>query len=202
MDEYNCTQFWGLSPAVDFLSLLERQPSPGDTQEPLRVLQSAVYDCRHTLQTLGRAPRHAAALGARPVHFYMHEEEPEVLARHLLLLAIFFDHNVTAKDRAELLLEVHGNALLRCDWDPIAYPWIVMPVVFMPNVGISPANVFLCLICDSIQSARFVASGKAFRSNLDNAALMPLHYFAENCILSCCLLRLIDQQYNLRICRV
>jgi hypothetical protein len=38
------------------------------------------------------------------VHFYVHEEEPEVLARHLLLLAIFLDHTISAKDRMELLL--------------------------------------------------------------------------------------------------
>lgn len=127
MDEHNVHQFWGISPAVDFLALLEAQSSKqagagsggaaerengNKSGEPIRILQSSIYDCRHTLQTIGRTARHPEYHG-RPVHFYMHEEDPEILARHMLLLAIFFDHQVAARDRMELLLELHGNALLR-----------------------------------------------------------------------------------------
>ena len=43
----------------------------------------------------------------------MYEEEPEGLARHLLLLSVMLDGSLPARERVEVLLELHGNALLR-----------------------------------------------------------------------------------------
>lgn len=43
----------------------------------------------------------------------MWEEEPEGLARHLLLLAVLLDEALLPRERVELLLELHANALLR-----------------------------------------------------------------------------------------
>lgn len=79
--------------------------------------QVSPYDARHTLTTLSRASR-AVALGsgvlAPPaLHLYVHEEEPEGLARHLLLLAVLLDGQLQARERSQLLLEVHGNSLLQ-----------------------------------------------------------------------------------------
>lgn len=50
---------------------------------------------------------------APALHLYVHEEEPEGLARHLLLLAVLLDGQLQARERAQLLLEVHGNSLLQ-----------------------------------------------------------------------------------------
>ncbi|MEW5305020.1 MAG: hypothetical protein WDW36_007590 [Sanguina aurantia] len=50
---------------------------------------------------------------APALHLYVHEEEPEGLARHLLLLAVLLDGQLQARERSQLLLEVHGNSLLQ-----------------------------------------------------------------------------------------
>lgn len=54
---------------------------------------------------------------------YVFETEPEALARHMLLLMVLFDASLTARERAEMFLELHGNVLLRqrtadwaCEW--------------------------------------------------------------------------------------
>ncbi|KAF6252475.1 hypothetical protein COO60DRAFT_1672301 [Scenedesmus sp. NREL 46B-D3] len=47
------------------------------------------------------------------LHLYVYESEPEVLARHMLLLALLFDAALPVRARAELFLELHGNAVLR-----------------------------------------------------------------------------------------
>lgn len=54
---------------------------------------------------------------------YVFETEPEALARHMLLLMVLFDASLTARERAEMFLELHGNLLLRqrtadwaCEW--------------------------------------------------------------------------------------
>ena len=69
------------------------------------------YDARHTIQCICHIGRHLPASSIIQLH--IHEEEPEALARHLLLLGILLDSSLTAKDRLQTLLEVHGNALVR-----------------------------------------------------------------------------------------
>ncbi|GFH07897.1 paralyzed flagella protein 22, partial [Haematococcus lacustris] len=112
MDEQNVHQFYGISPAIDLLELCNLDDS-ADSNEPVRILQVASYDCRHTLYTMCRLNRHSAALGNRPVHLYVYEEEAEVLARHLVLWSVMLDAALPARERVEVLLELHGNALLR-----------------------------------------------------------------------------------------
>ena len=43
----------------------------------------------------------------------MWEDSPEGLARHVLLAAVLLDGGVPAAQRGQLLLELHGNAVLR-----------------------------------------------------------------------------------------
>lgn len=45
--------------------------------------------------------------------FFIHERNPEVLARHLLLLSIATDWELPVRQRAAVWLEVFGNALLQ-----------------------------------------------------------------------------------------
>lgn len=47
------------------------------------------------------------------MHLYIYEEEPELLARHLLLVSVLLDGSLMAKERMEALLELHSNVLLR-----------------------------------------------------------------------------------------
>ncbi|PNH02753.1 Dynein assembly factor 3, axonemal, partial [Tetrabaena socialis] len=49
----------------------------------------------------------------QPVQLVVWEDSPEGLARHLLLLAVLLDGALLPRERMELLLELHGNALLR-----------------------------------------------------------------------------------------
>ncbi len=44
---------------------------------------------------------------------YIYEEEPELIARHILLLSVLLDETLPARDRMETLLELHGNVFLR-----------------------------------------------------------------------------------------
>ena len=47
------------------------------------------------------------------INFYILESETEVLARHILLLHIFFDSDIPIRQRAALYLEIFGNALVQ-----------------------------------------------------------------------------------------
>lgn len=78
------------------------------------ALQVAPYDPRHTIYTISRAQRHAQYQGS-DIRLHVYEDEPEVLARHMLLLAIFLDEALLPKDRMLKFLEVFGNSLLRAD---------------------------------------------------------------------------------------
>lgn len=122
--------FWGFTPAIDlqdiFSSLDQKLPSvsashtkedesksrseePRPELEPIKVLLCNTGDIRHILKTVAQRRRHSL----RPLHFYVHEESPEALARHLLLLSIAYDWEQPLSRRANLFLEVFGNALVQ-----------------------------------------------------------------------------------------
>jgi hypothetical protein len=75
-------------------------------------MQVEPYDARHTLYTLCQAHR-TLEQHSGPIHITLFEEEPEGLARHLLLLSVLLDDSLPATDRIQTLLELHGNVLLR-----------------------------------------------------------------------------------------
>lgn len=102
-DPQHVHHFWGVSPAVD-AARVARRPGGG----PLRALDVGPGDVRHALATLARGWRP----GGGPVHWVIWEATPEVLARHLLLLAVALDAALPARERAERFMELHSNALL------------------------------------------------------------------------------------------
>lgn len=68
-------------------------------------------------------PQQQQQLQQKQLQIYVFETEPEALARHMLLLMVLFDDSLTARERAEMFLELHGNVLLRqrtadwaCEW--------------------------------------------------------------------------------------
>jgi dynein assembly factor 3 len=86
----------------------------------LHVLQVCPYDCRHTLAT---ARSHISSCAqhqqTQQLDMFVYETEPEGLCRHMLLLSLLFDASLTARERAEMFLELHGNVMLRqgtADW--------------------------------------------------------------------------------------
>ena len=111
-------RFWGFSPAVD---LLEEAAAAGcdaseaDESGPQRFLMVSPGDARHVLKTLAGAHARRAEGGPNTREFEANifEKEPEVLARHALLLAVALDFELPRRERAELLLELWANSLLR-----------------------------------------------------------------------------------------
>lgn len=118
-------RFWGFSPALDLLAESDALPaagSPGAPADaattPRRMLLLSPGDPRHILRTLGALSRlsasePAAATDAPTLEFSVYELQPELLARHLLLLSVALDFELPRRERAELLLELMANSLLR-----------------------------------------------------------------------------------------
>lgn len=91
----------------------------------VNFMQVCPCDCRHTLAIISnhagrsRADSLNAQHSPQQLELYVYETEVEGLARHMLLLMLLFDGSFTAQGRAEMFLELHGNALLRqqtADW--------------------------------------------------------------------------------------
>ena len=113
-------RFWGFSAAADLFAEKPANVSASDDDgdggaQPLRALCIAPGDVRHVLQTLAMEARRAKESGkpARAAEFSVYEREPETLARHMLLLAIALDFELPRRERAEVLLEVWANTLVR-----------------------------------------------------------------------------------------
>ncbi len=74
-------------------------------------MQIGSADCRHGAKTLCQLSRHGDI--PCPLNVLVYEEEPEGLARHVMLLSILLDETLPQRDRMERFLEVHGNCLLQ-----------------------------------------------------------------------------------------
>eukprot|EP00983_Pelagomonas_calceolata_P083955 1156265-Pelagomonas_calceolata.AAC.2 len=115
MDALNAQQLHGFSPALDLIAIVESSlelKEDTNRDAPLCLLQLAPYDPRHTVYTLSRCERHSISHPG-PIHMYVYEEEPENLARHFLLLSVLLDSSLLPKERMEIFLELHSNAMLR-----------------------------------------------------------------------------------------
>jgi len=105
---------WGISPHVDLLSGV----SP-DTSDAVNILLICPSDPRSAIATIAeaRAKRINESPDASSNHtklrFYIVEESLEVLARHFLLLHIFYDEKLPIRQRASLYLEVLSNSLVQ-----------------------------------------------------------------------------------------
>jgi len=111
-------RFWGFSEARDLLGELVADTSQAQAEReeaPLRALLICPGDVRHLMQTLASLARKDSDKSAprAPVEFAIYEREPEVLARHMLLLAIALDFELPRRERAELLLEVWAKTQVR-----------------------------------------------------------------------------------------
>lgn len=94
---------WGFSPALDLLDGV-----PAEKKE-LRVLVAKPSDIRHVLATISRRRRHSMP----QIHFFIVENQLEVIARHLLLLQIISDWELPIRQRATVFLEVFGNTCIQ-----------------------------------------------------------------------------------------
>ncbi|EDO37526.1 predicted protein [Nematostella vectensis] len=117
VDAFGAITWWGFSPALDLQEIclsskFENLKLSGEGQEkPLNVLMIGAGDCRHILKTLS----HAKRWPKRKINIYVVENNLEVLARHLLLLSIALEPQVSLglQEKTELFLELFGNSLIR-----------------------------------------------------------------------------------------
>jgi hypothetical protein len=82
---------------------------PSTTADLLNILLVGTCDIRHVLKTVCFARRHSV----RALRFFVFDETMECLARHILLMSIASESDINIPERGQLLLELHGNALLR-----------------------------------------------------------------------------------------
>ena len=109
VDALGSQSLWGFSAALDVL-----EPFPeGDEEAPVNVLLMCPGDVRHILRTLGERRFGSEKKMQRPIHFYIYEDLVELLARHLLLLRVALDWELSIRKRAALFLEIFGNAMLQ-----------------------------------------------------------------------------------------
>eukprot|EP00959_Pyramimonas_sp_CCMP1952_P088427 1849806-Pyramimonas_sp.AAC.1 len=124
-DENHVHNFYGLSPPLDlkYLSSASRTLQvtlhnamegglnlDTDQTNKLAVLQVAPSDPRHTLLTMAQAWRRNPE---REVQMTVWESCCESLGRHMVLISIILDTELTARDRMEMFLEVYGNIKIR-----------------------------------------------------------------------------------------
>ncbi|GMH41552.1 hypothetical protein BSKO_09462 [Bryopsis sp. KO-2023] len=121
MDEGNVHQLWGFSPALDLLAVREEIPeslqettTTSKPSEIFRSLQVCPNDCRHTVTTLCRTSRHLSeGTDSEGIEIVVYEECIENLARHILLVLVLLDENLSVRDRVETFLELHGNVFIQ-----------------------------------------------------------------------------------------
>lgn len=133
-DAIGFIQFWGLSPARDLIGDAEtlvpdvssgsssatttEQNASGEAAQDsgrslsYNVLVSGGADVRHVLKTASKLYEKGWA-SKREVTFYLHDQQAEVAARHILFLHIINNRRLTPRDRAELFLSLYGNSLVR-----------------------------------------------------------------------------------------
>jgi hypothetical protein len=106
-------QFWGNSPARDIAAdprLIPDEAQPAEAEEPLSILLSGASDLRHVLMTIAQSQRRQSK---RPLHFFIHDNAVETVARHVLFLYLLTDQNMTMRERSEVFLSLYGNTLIR-----------------------------------------------------------------------------------------
>ncbi|CAD7949753.1 unnamed protein product [Amoebophrya sp. A120] len=83
----------------------------GAESEYYNVLISGGADLRFVMKTV--AKWHRLGVKDKKLRFFLHDNQVEVTARHLLFLQILSNTELTPRDRAELFLTLYGNALVR-----------------------------------------------------------------------------------------
>ncbi|XP_078286557.1 dynein axonemal assembly factor 3 isoform X2 [Rhinoraja longicauda] len=113
---FGTVTWWGFSPAMDFqkqgLSASMKALRCNEDGVPeLNILMVGAGDSRHLLTTICQAHRWPA----RKLHFYIVENNLELVGRHLLFLTIALERPsaMGLQEKTELFLELFGNSLIR-----------------------------------------------------------------------------------------
>nr|XP_039254503.1 dynein assembly factor 3, axonemal-like [Styela clava] len=111
--------WWGFTSSLDLQAEVDEnnhgmEMSKGASKnehESLNILIVGAGDCRHIIKTIAQRKRHKH----RKIHFYVIENNPELLARHLLLITLAVEptHKMGLQEKTELFAEIYGNTLIR-----------------------------------------------------------------------------------------
>ncbi|XP_062918564.1 dynein axonemal assembly factor 3-like isoform X2 [Mobula hypostoma] len=113
---FGTVTWWGFSPAMDFqkkgLSVSMKALCTDEDNVPeLHILMVGAGDSRHLLTTICQAHRWPRS----KLHFYIVENNLELIGRHLLFLTVALEppSSMGLQEKTELLLELFGNSLIR-----------------------------------------------------------------------------------------
>ncbi|KAJ3351337.1 Dynein assembly factor 3, axonemal [Entophlyctis luteolus] len=120
---------WGFSPALDLFSLVDASAEECNEGGEAKITEIddqggvdtcdthflilGARDARHVIKTVARLGRHRGFSGA--VHFHIYEEQAPLIARTILLLALFLGQKeeISQIEQSQVFLEVFGNTFLR-----------------------------------------------------------------------------------------
>ncbi|XP_011404946.2 PREDICTED: dynein assembly factor 3, axonemal-like isoform X2 [Amphimedon queenslandica] len=105
---FGSVTWWGLTPALDLISLFPHGKINLDCDSTVNVLLVGAGDIRHVLRTVTNNPK-------KSLHFYVIESHLEVLARHILFFSLLCEPSdkIGIREKTELFLELFGNTLVR-----------------------------------------------------------------------------------------
>lgn len=108
---YGNVTWWGFSPALDLLELINKNGNIQQTEINILLVGSA--DGRHIIQTLMSLSDEQYS--TKQVNFYVEESCLEAIARQILLLNLLLQQNLSIQEKTEMFLEIYGNSLIRKD---------------------------------------------------------------------------------------
>jgi dynein assembly factor 3 len=117
---------WGMSTVFDFLEVYEKLMKSKPHRSPetkveevnespnrLNILLMNPGDLRHILCALAKKRRHSFRKEKEEnfpeIHFYLLEQNCELMARHLVLLSVFLNFEIPIRQRANTFFEIYGN---------------------------------------------------------------------------------------------
>jgi hypothetical protein len=108
MESLGFIDFWGHTPAVDFL---EDDDGKGRSLklETTNVLLNQTSDIRHILKSLSD---HCTSKRNGALNIYIREKSLENIARCILLLIVLQNTQINSRQRMEMFLDIYANTLI------------------------------------------------------------------------------------------
>ena len=100
-------KFYGISPAVNLVSWFD----DSDSSKNRSILLYECIDMRHVLETLTAIAHRSHEIDnqVRTYSFYMADESPANILRHMIMIKILFDGEMTDREKTETFLDFYWN---------------------------------------------------------------------------------------------
>lgn len=100
-------KFYGISPAVNLDSFLQTPNSPRDKS----ILLYECIDLRHILETIASIKPKGDEANDQPItySFYMVDESPANILRHMIMIKVLTDGELTDREKIESFLDFYWN---------------------------------------------------------------------------------------------